>query len=203
MEPNDVSMDVEPSPQPNQENPENMTDQNFSLAPPPATSSSTVLQRNLHFPPDSSARKKPLPFPEDYLTSFLHGQIAEMTDKVVTPALRNAVDAMLPAMIDRIAGEIKGISACSHSPPSQKHHVMEEDDSEPEDEYDLKATPRRKRPGKRGTMNHLHVSVCFTSFKLLLMIPECISHISQGEKSPKIQECSPAPIPASANRSSF
>ncbi|KAG1858604.1 hypothetical protein C8R48DRAFT_674190 [Suillus tomentosus] len=114
-----------------------------------------------HRPPTiTPPRQRPLPLPpasQHYLGQLLHEQFVELSDKVVAPALRNAVDAMMPAMIEWIAGEIRGItSTCPHKPRARKHSGAMEEDTEPECEDDLTPSPRRKHPGKRGTMNHLH-----------------------------------------------
>jgi hypothetical protein len=93
---------------------------------------------------------------------MVNQQFAQLSDKVVVPALRSAVDAMLPTIIELIAGEIKSIhSTCSHNiPPAptrpRKYHTSEED-SEPDCNDDLTPSPRRKHPGKRGIKNQLHV----------------------------------------------
>lgn len=98
------------------------------------------------------------PASEHHLNQLLHQQFVELSNKVVAPALRNAVDAMMPAMIERIADEIRGItSTCSHKPQARKHRGTVEEDTEPDYEDDLTPSPRRKHPGKRGAMNHLHV----------------------------------------------
>lgn len=115
-----------------------------------------------HHPPTiTPPQLRPLPLPpasEHYLGQLLHEQFVELSDKVVAPALRNAVDAMMPVMIEQIAGKIRGItSTCPHKPRAQKHSGAVEEDTEPECEDDLTPSPRRKHPGKRGTMNHLHV----------------------------------------------
>jgi hypothetical protein len=116
--------------------------------------------------PTGSGRHKALPLPsitENYLGQLVNQQFAQLSDKVVVPALRSAVDAMIPTIIERIAGEIKNIhSTCSHTiPPAltrpRKYHGTSEEDSEPDCHDDLTPSPRRKHPGKRGIKNQLHV----------------------------------------------
>ncbi|KAG1726978.1 uncharacterized protein EDB91DRAFT_1086593 [Suillus paluster] len=89
-------------------------------------------------------------------------------DKVVVPALRSAVDAMIPTIIERITGEIKSIhSTCFHTTPpaltcAWKHCGSSKDDdaSEPDCDDNLTpSSPHRKHPGKQGIKNQLHRSI--------------------------------------------
>lgn len=116
--------------------------------------------------PTGSGRQKALPLPsttENYMGQSVNQQFAQLSDKIVVPALRSAVDAMLPTIIELIAGEIKSIhSACSHNiPPAltrpKKYRGTSEEDSEPDCNDDLTPSPRRKHPGKQGIKNQLHV----------------------------------------------
>jgi hypothetical protein len=209
---NDVSMGDEPLSQADQDavmdqdmptaTPLSFT--NPAVVPPPIT-----VPQGRQPPPDSSARKRPLPLPpatESYLGLLLHQQFAELSDKVVVPALKNAVDAMMPAMIEHIAGEIRGISSpCSHSPCTPRHHrAVEEEDTEAENEDDLTPSPRRKHTGKRGNKNHLHVRRLLPSANSRdSLISACPSQISTGETPVEIKELSPTAISSAAYRSSF
>ncbi|KAG1846959.1 hypothetical protein C8R48DRAFT_779409 [Suillus tomentosus] len=139
-----------------------------------------------HCPPTiTPPRQRPLPLPpasQHYLGQLLHEQFVELSDKVVVPALRNAVDAMMPAMIEQIAGEIRGItSTCPHKPRARKHSGAMEEDTEPECEDDLTPSPRRKHPGKQGYL----------------------SQISTGQVSAEFQEWSTATIPPSQMAQAF
>ncbi|KAG1862605.1 hypothetical protein F4604DRAFT_1683753 [Suillus subluteus] len=102
----------------------------------------------------------PLP-PIDPLVNW---QFAQLSNKVAVPALRSAVDAMIPTIIERITDEIKGIhSTCSHTiPPAlmhpRKYCGTSEEDSEPDCDDNLMPSPHRKHPGKRGIKNQLHHS---------------------------------------------
>ncbi|KAG1784530.1 uncharacterized protein HD556DRAFT_1451686 [Suillus plorans] len=121
-----------------------------------------VLQPIQHPPSTSSTRTRLLPLPntaETYLGQLLNKQFTELSDKIVGPALSKAVDSMIPAMVEWIAGEIRGLSSlCSHHPHVLKRGSVEDYNTEPEHEDDLTPSPHRKHPGKRGTKNHLHDS---------------------------------------------
>ncbi|KAG1895980.1 uncharacterized protein F5891DRAFT_983830 [Suillus fuscotomentosus] len=100
-----------------------------------------------------------VPMGDEHSSQLLNKQFAELSDKIVGPALSKAVDGMIPAMVERIAGEIRGLSSpCSHHPRVLKRGSVEDYDTEPEHEDDLTPSPHRKHPGKRGTKNHLHDS---------------------------------------------
>ncbi|KAG2116188.1 hypothetical protein BD769DRAFT_1391078 [Suillus cothurnatus] len=105
--------------------------------------------------PTGSGRHKALPLPsitENYLGQLVNQQFAQLSDKVVVPALRSAVDAMIPTIIERIAGEIKNIhSTCSHTiPPALtrpwKYHGTSEEDSEPDCHDNLTAFSSQEAP---------------------------------------------------------
>ncbi|KAG2145403.1 uncharacterized protein EDB93DRAFT_1251271 [Suillus bovinus] len=133
-------------------------DQDMSSAAPPF---SLNCSPPAHHPPTiTPPQQRHLPFLPalgHYLGQLLHDQFAELSDKVVAPALRNAVNTMMPAMIEQIAGKIRGItSTCSHKICSQKHSGAVVEDTKPECEDNLMPSSCRKHPGKQGTMNHLH-----------------------------------------------
>lgn len=109
---------------PSQVNDDNMMEQEITTIVPP------ILQPAQHPPSTSTMQMRPLPLPlttETYLSQILNTQFIELSDKVVGPALSKAIDAMILAMIERITGEIRGLSTCSHHPPALKQHVEEDD----------------------------------------------------------------------------
>ncbi|KAG1736397.1 uncharacterized protein EDB91DRAFT_1250010 [Suillus paluster] len=100
--------------------------------------------------PTSSGRHRALPLPlitENYLGQLVNQQVAQLSDKVVVPALRSIH------------------STCSHTTPpaltrAWKHRGSSEDDdaSQPDCDDNLTPSPHRKHPGKRGIKNQLHRS---------------------------------------------
>ncbi|KAG2088937.1 uncharacterized protein F5147DRAFT_780815 [Suillus discolor] len=152
----DVPMGDEHSSQVNDD--DDVMEQDIATVVPPLIT--PVLQPIQHPPSTSSTRTRPLPLPntaETYSGQLLNKQFAELSDKIVGPALSKAIDGMIPAMVERIAGEIRGLSSpCSHHPRVLKRGSVEDYDTEPEHEDDLTPSPHRKHPGKCGTKNHLH-----------------------------------------------
>ncbi|KAG1743274.1 uncharacterized protein EDB91DRAFT_1247355 [Suillus paluster] len=119
--------------------------------------------------PTSSGRHRALSLPlitENYLGQLVNQQFAQLSNKVVVPALRSAVDTMIPTIIEWITGETMSIhSTCSHTTPpalthTWKHCGSSEDDdaSEPDCDDNLTPSPCRKHLGKWGIKNKLHRS---------------------------------------------
>ncbi|KAG1860039.1 hypothetical protein F4604DRAFT_1930349 [Suillus subluteus] len=160
----DASMDNE---LPSDANRENFMDQDMPTTAPLPPIDPVTHPKPTSDIPTGSGRHKALPLasiPENYLGQLVNQQFAQLSDKVVVPALRSAVDTMIPTIIEQITDEIKGIhSTCSHTiPPAlmhpRKYRGTSEEDSEPDCDDDLTPSPRRKHPGKRGIKNQLHHS---------------------------------------------
>ncbi|KAG2094399.1 uncharacterized protein F5147DRAFT_779002 [Suillus discolor] len=162
---NDITMDD--GPPSSQADRETMMDQDIPTAVPLPPTNHVTSPKPVSGLPVSSGRTKALPLPsitESHLGHLVNQQLSQISDQVVVPALKSAVDAMIPTLIDRIANEIKSIhSTCSHNPRAHNSRTRkrggtseEDDTSEPECDDDLTPSPRRKHPGKRGIKNHLH-----------------------------------------------
>ncbi|KAG2151552.1 uncharacterized protein EDB93DRAFT_1103005 [Suillus bovinus] len=161
---NDTIMDDRP---PSQADREILMDHDIPTTAPPPPTNHVTSPKPISGLPLSSGRMRALPLPsvtESHLGRLVNQQLSQISDKVVVPALKSAVDTMIPTLIDWIASEIKIMhSTYSHNPRvhnscAQKHGgTSEEDDtSKPECDDDLMPSARRKHPGKQGTKNNLH-----------------------------------------------
>ncbi|KAG2362923.1 hypothetical protein BDR07DRAFT_1484269 [Suillus spraguei] len=123
--------------------------------PLPATSSPMVPQI------PTSVPAKPLPLPatiEDWLNQLVAQRFLKLSQNVLAPALRHAVDALVPSIVEQLTdGLSDGLRASIHPrPPTRKTDILSDTQSS-DDEDGLKPHLRRKHPGKRGLKNHLHV----------------------------------------------
>ncbi|KAG2357390.1 hypothetical protein BDR07DRAFT_1490784 [Suillus spraguei] len=123
--------------------------------PLPATSSPMVPQI------PTSVPAKPLPLPatiEDWLDQLVAQRFLKLSQNVLAPALRHAVDALVPSIVEQLTdGLSDGLRASIHPrPPTHKTDISSDTQSS-DDEDGLKPHLRHKHPGKRGLKNHLHV----------------------------------------------
>jgi hypothetical protein len=103
------------------------------------------------------ARSFPLPSSiEAHLNRLVAQRFLELSDHVLVPALKNAVETLIPSVVERISDDMRNatIGPNSHS-RKDKDNLSDTRSSDSED--DLKPSPRRKCPGKRGPKNDLHV----------------------------------------------
>lgn len=103
------------------------------------------------------ARSFPLPSSiKDHLKRLVAQHFLELSDYVLVPALKNAVETLIPSVVEQISDDMRNatISPYSHS-RKDKDNLSDTRSSDSED--DLKPSPHRKRPGKRGLKNDLHV----------------------------------------------
>jgi len=123
--------------------------------PLPATSSPMVPQ--IHTP----VPVKPLPLPatiEDRLDRLVAQRFLELSQNVLAPALKHAVDALVPSIVEQLTdGLSDGLRASIHPRPPIRKTDISSDTQSSDDEDGLKPHLRRKCPGKRGSKNHLHV----------------------------------------------
>ncbi|KAG2108562.1 hypothetical protein BD769DRAFT_1392725 [Suillus cothurnatus] len=124
--------------------------------PLPATSSPMVPQ--IHTP----VPVKPLPLPatiEDRLDRLVAQRFLELSQNVLAPALKHAVDALVPSIVEQLTdGLSDGLRASIHPRPPIRKTDISSDTQSSDDEDGLKPHLRRKCPGKRGSKNHLHVA---------------------------------------------
>jgi hypothetical protein len=94
---------------------------------------------------------------ENHLDQLVTQCFLELSHNVLTPALKNAIKAMIPSMVEQLSDDMRNVSI------GLQHHTCKEDcssDTQASDsDDDLTPCPRWKRPGKRGSKNHLHVHV--------------------------------------------
>ncbi|KAG2362925.1 hypothetical protein BDR07DRAFT_1484271 [Suillus spraguei] len=109
----------------------------------------------------TSVPAKPLPLPatiEDWLDQLVAQRFLKLSQNVLAPALRHAVDALVPSIVEQLTdGLSDGLRASIHPrPPTHKTDISSDTQSS-DDEDGLKPHLRHKHPGKRGLKNHLHV----------------------------------------------
>jgi len=123
--------------------------------PLPATSSPMVPQI------PTSVPAKPLPLPatiEDWLDRLVAQCFLELSQNVLAPALKHAVDALVPLIIEQLTdGLSDGLTASIHPRPPTCKTDISSDTQSSDDKDGLKHHLHRKRPGKQGSKNHLHV----------------------------------------------
>ncbi|KAG2137102.1 uncharacterized protein EDB93DRAFT_1253719 [Suillus bovinus] len=106
---------------------------------------------------------KPLPLPastiEDRLNQLVAQRFLKLSQNVLMPALKNAVDALVPSIIKQLTDRLSnGLKASIHPQPSTCKADILSDTQSSDDEDGLKPHLRCKCPGKRGSKNHLHVA---------------------------------------------
>jgi hypothetical protein len=104
---------------------------------------------------------KPLPLPatiEDRLNQLVAQRFLELSQNVLAPALKHAVDALVPSIVEQLTdGLSNGLRASIHpQPPIHKTDILSDTQSS-DDKDGLKPHLHCKCPGKRGSKNHLHV----------------------------------------------
>jgi hypothetical protein len=156
----DISMEYEHSLQ---------TDTGHATPPIQPQATSITLAMDMSPKVNSKSTDPPLqtPSPErpfivpstikNHLDQLVMQRFLELSHNVLTPALKNAINAMIPSMVERLSDDMRNVSI------GLQHRTHKEDcssDTQASDsDDDLTPRPRRKRPGKRGSKNHLHVRV--------------------------------------------
>ncbi|KAG1734426.1 uncharacterized protein EDB91DRAFT_1250944 [Suillus paluster] len=105
---------------------------------------------------------RPLPLPatiEDQLDWLVARRFLKLSQNVLMPALKNAVDALIPSIVEQLSvGLSNGLKAPLRSQPRSTRKGDISSDTQSSDDGDgLKPHLWRKRPGKRGSKNHLHI----------------------------------------------
>lgn len=108
-----------------------------------------------------SGSSRPLPLPEA-LESIIHHAIIERLDSTTTnfidSTVRGVVDACIPRLEEFISSKLTSIT--QHKPKySEDREGWEGDDEDEDGALEASVLSRRKKPGPRGHMNHLHVSL--------------------------------------------
>ncbi|KAG1796869.1 hypothetical protein EV424DRAFT_1546852 [Suillus variegatus] len=93
---------------------------------------------------------------ETHLDRLVTQRFLELSHNVLTPALKDAIDAMIPSMVERLSDDMRNISV-RHQPHTHKEDSLSDTQASDSDDG-LAPHPQRKRPGKRGSKNHLHVA---------------------------------------------
>ncbi|KAG1868915.1 hypothetical protein C8R48DRAFT_671469 [Suillus tomentosus] len=126
------------------------------------TSTSPIIgSRSTDFSHQTPSPARPFPLPsaiEDHLNRLVAQRFLELSDHVLVPALKNAVDTSIPSVVERISNDMRN-ATISPQLRSRADKGNTSDTQSSDDEDDLKPSPRRKRPGKRGLKNDLHVAL--------------------------------------------
>ncbi|KAG1874139.1 hypothetical protein C8R48DRAFT_669745 [Suillus tomentosus] len=125
----------------------------------PAMDTSPIVNPRSTDPPlqtPSPARHFMMPSAiESHLDRLVTQRLLELSHNVLTPTLKNAIDAMIPSMVERLSDDMRNV------PVGLQRRTRKEDSSDTQasdSNDDLTPRPRRKRPGKRGPKNHLHLA---------------------------------------------
>ncbi|KAG2094042.1 uncharacterized protein F5147DRAFT_779138 [Suillus discolor] len=93
---------------------------------------------------------------ESHLDRLVTQRLLELSHNVLTPTLKQAIDAMIPSMVERLSDNMR------NAPIGLQRRTHKEDsssDTQASDSNDnLTPCPCRKRPSKRGPKNHLHLA---------------------------------------------
>ncbi|KAG9309864.1 hypothetical protein JVU11DRAFT_10244 [Chiua virens] len=134
---------------------------------PPSTRS-YVPAPQVHTPPSNpftanlqvSGSSRSLPLPEA-LESIIHHAIIERLDSTTTnfidSTVRGVVDACIPRLEEFISSKLTSIT--QHRPKySDDREGWEGDDEDEDGALEASVLSRRKKPGLRGHVNHLHTA---------------------------------------------
>ena len=151
----------------------------------PGSTAASVVSENLPAPAPSSFPTSPPVTPrptrpiwplvlprvlEDIMSQVVSEQLDVMAASLVKPTVRGIVDTCIPRLTDLIdsclatesltPSQSRCATTCKSRASWQPKDSGEGTDGDDEMEEDvfLKTFPRRKKPGPRGKMNHLHVS---------------------------------------------
>jgi hypothetical protein len=97
---------------------------------------------------------------ETHLDRLVTQRFLELSHNVLTLALKDAIDATIPSMVERLSDDMRNVSVC-HQPHTRKEDSSSDTQASDSDDG-LAPHPQWKRPGKRGSKNHLHV--CMLTF---------------------------------------
>ncbi|KAG2095104.1 uncharacterized protein F5147DRAFT_778799 [Suillus discolor] len=155
----DISMEYEHPPQTDTNHATPLT-QPRAVSISPAMDTSPIINSRSTDPPlqtPSPARHFIMPSAiESHLDRLVTQRLLELSHNVLTPTLKNAIDAMIPSMVKRLSDDMRNV------PVGLQRRTRKEDSSSDtqasDSNDDLTPHPRRKRPSKRGSKNHLHLA---------------------------------------------
>ncbi|KAG2145922.1 hypothetical protein DEU56DRAFT_753975 [Suillus clintonianus] len=125
-----------------------------------ASTSPIISSKSVDFSHQTPSLARPFPLPsaiKDHLNRLVAQHFLELSDHVLVPALENAVDSLIPSVVEQISDNIKNATIGPQSHGRKGKDILS-DTQLSDSEDDLKPSPCRKRPGKRGLRNCLHVA---------------------------------------------
>ncbi|KAG2089145.1 uncharacterized protein F5147DRAFT_780750 [Suillus discolor] len=93
---------------------------------------------------------------ESHLDRLVTQRLLELSHNVLMPTLKNAIDAMIPSMVEWLSADMRNVPIGLQRHTHKEYSSSNTQASDSND--DLTPHPCRKRPGKRGPKNHLHLA---------------------------------------------